>query len=108
MAAKVGPLLCTSAIYGADPETGKMSGTVEEEVQNTFRNLRVVLEKAGGTPADLAQLRIRLRERSYGEHINAPWLEMFPNEDDRLARLTVVEAGLPQSIQMDAIAYIEG
>lgn len=108
MAAKVGPLLITSAISGRDPETGEVPGDAAGEVARLFANLREILERAGGTTDQIAKLTFYVRNLDVREHINTEWLAWFPSADDRPARHTQVYTDMPAaySLQAEMIAFV--
>src|SRR4051794_40794895 len=53
MASRIGNFLYTSGVMGADPATGQLPSTVEEQAANCFKNQATVLEKAGAKPSDV-------------------------------------------------------
>ena len=87
-AARVGNVLYSSAIQGIDAETGKLSEDVYEQAAHCFKNLRTLLEVAGATPDDIVRMTCLLADLGDREALNKPWLEMFPDENDRPARHT--------------------
>ncbi len=91
MAAKVGNLLYSSAIMGRDPETGELPSDVDRQSELMFKNLRTVMEMAGGTPEDIVHVTVRLKDIGYREQVNKYWLEMFPEEHNRPARHALVD-----------------
>jgi enamine deaminase RidA (YjgF/YER057c/UK114 family) len=108
-AARVGPLLMSGLINGTDPDTGKLADGLEAQCAAMFRQIRNVLAAAGGTPDDLVRLTVWLKDRSNRGPLNEQWLAMFPNPDDRPARLSLEAAGLSAGIlvQCEITAYIE-
>jgi 2-iminobutanoate/2-iminopropanoate deaminase len=107
MAARVGNILYTSGISGADPETGKMPESLETQAANCFRNLRNVLSKAGATTDDVVKLTVYIKSNQNRQIINPPWLEMFPDENNRPARHQTVVETLNFDIQIEAMAVIQ-
>jgi 2-iminobutanoate/2-iminopropanoate deaminase len=51
-----------------------------------FRNLRLFMETAGGTPANVGYMKVYLREEKLRDAVNKAWVKMFPDEHDRPAR----------------------
>lgn len=86
--ARVGNTLYSSAIQGIDAATGKLSEDVYEQAEHCFKNLRTLLEVAGSSPGDIVRMTCLLADLGDREAINRPWLEMFPDENDRPARHT--------------------
>ena len=89
MAAVVNGVLKSSGIMGADPATGELAGTAEEQARFVFENVARVMEAAGGDVGDIVHFTVFVKDEAYREAVNEPWLEMFPDPDDRPARHTV-------------------
>lgn len=108
-AARVGPLLMSGLINGTDPDTGKLAEGLEAQCAAMFRQIRNVLAAAGGTPDNLVRLTVWLKDRSQRGPLNEQWLAMFPNPDDRPARLSLQAGDLTAGIlvQCEITAYIE-
>jgi enamine deaminase RidA (YjgF/YER057c/UK114 family) len=87
-AVEIGGVVFSSAIFGADPETGELPDDPARQAELCFRHVRTLLEQAGGGPADVARMSVYLADDAYREHVNREWLAMFPDEDDRPARHT--------------------
>jgi 2-iminobutanoate/2-iminopropanoate deaminase len=100
-------MLFTGAIMGADPSTGRTPEDAETQTINCFKNLELVLAKAGAVTEDVGFITVFLREASLRARVNVSWLEMFPNEDSRPARHTIIQENLPYMIQIEAIANIQ-
>jgi 2-iminobutanoate/2-iminopropanoate deaminase len=84
--AVIGNLVFSSAISGKDAKTGVLSDDPVEQAQAMFRNLRVFMEKAGGSPDDIAHMKVYLKDEKYRDAVNKAWLHMFPDEHNRPAR----------------------
>jgi 2-iminobutanoate/2-iminopropanoate deaminase len=109
LASRVGPLLATSGIHGTDPATGALAdGGAEAQIRQAFSNLRGVVEAAGGSLEDVAQVLVTLTDRAHRPFVNAVWVELFPDPASRPARNTS-ERELPGGslCQLIAYAYVE-
>ncbi len=84
--AVVGNVIFSSAISGKDAKSGVLPSDPDEQAEVLFNNLRLFMEKAGGSPDDIGHMTVFLREEKYRDSINKAWLKMFPNEHDRPAR----------------------
>lgn len=82
----IGNLIFSSAISGKDAKTGVLSDDPVEQAYAMFRNLKLFMQKAGGTSDDIAHMKVYLKEEKYRDAVNKAWLEMFPDEHDRPAR----------------------
>ena len=107
-AARVGPLLMSGLINGTDPATGQLADGLEAQCACMFQHIRHVLAAAGGTTDDLVRLTVWLKDRSQREPLNQQWLKMFPDPDNRPARLSLEATGLSAGIlvQCELTAYI--
>jgi 2-iminobutanoate/2-iminopropanoate deaminase len=107
MATRVGNLVFTSGVMGADPDTGQIPESLEEQAKNCFRNLENVLTKAGAKTTDVARVTVFIKDGANRQLVNPPWLEMFPDESSRPARHQAVVETLNFDIQIEAIAVVE-
>lgn len=97
---RIGNLVYSSAISGADPETGELPEDAEAQAWNTFKNIRLLMEQAGGSVGDIAKMSVSLRDEAARKFINDAWLDMFPDEDDRPARHT-------QSARINPLYFVQ-
>ena len=86
MGARVGNMIFSSGIIGADPSTGDVPKDLESQCVFAFANMKTLVENAGGTVQNIGSIKVYMKDRSQREAVNRPWLEMFPDEDDRPAR----------------------
>ena len=109
-AARVGPLLISGLINGTDPANGKPAATLEAQCRHMFVQIRRIVEAGGGSTGDIVRLMVWLKDRSQRQPLNDEWLAMFPDPNDRPARLTVQAAELTGGIlvQCEVTAYIAG
>jgi 2-iminobutanoate/2-iminopropanoate deaminase len=84
--AVIGNLVFSSAISGKDAKTGVLSNDPVTQADAMFRNLRLFMERAGGTPDNIAHVKVYLKDEKYRDAVNQSWVEMFPDEHDRPAR----------------------
>jgi 2-iminobutanoate/2-iminopropanoate deaminase len=107
-AARTGNMLFTSVIGGRDPETGQVPPDAEIQAANAFAILARVLERAGATIGDVANVKVYIKEPGVRPLVNKAWLAMFPDENSRPARHTVIDASLGGMVQIEAIAVVQG
>ena len=106
-AARVGPILCTSAVSGKDPVTAGLPADIEGQVHNTFANLRSVLEAGGASMADVVKLSVTIHDNGVRDAVNTQWLAVFPDPEDRPARhITVTPLQHGMFLQIEAIAFV--
>ena len=84
--AAIGNMVFSSAISGKDAKTGVLSPDPDEQAAAMFRNLSLFMETAGGSPANIAYMKVYLKEEKLRDSINKAWIKMFPDEHDRPAR----------------------
>ncbi len=92
-----------------DPETGEQeTGSVAEQTHRVFKNLRAVLEEAGGGLLTVVKTTVFLSDMQTFQEMNGVYAEYFG--DHRPARSTVEAAGLPKGVdvEIDAIARVAG
>jgi enamine deaminase RidA (YjgF/YER057c/UK114 family) len=107
---RLGNLVVSSIIAPQDPETGRTPTDVQEQVRHLFRQMKALMEDAGGTVNDIA--RVSFFVRSKQEHrplIDEEWANMFPAGGYRPARifLEVQPQGSP-SVQCEIIGVVGG
>jgi 2-iminobutanoate/2-iminopropanoate deaminase len=103
----IGNMIFSSAISGKDAKTGILSSNPDEQAEAMFRNLGRFMEKAGGTPENIAHMKVYLKEEKFRDSVNKAWLKMFPDEHDRPARHAVkVELRGDVLFQVEVIAVL--
>jgi 2-iminobutanoate/2-iminopropanoate deaminase len=105
--ARVANVLCSSAIAGKDPATGRLAADTADQARLAFDNLRRFLDAGGATPADVVKLTVYVKDDSVREHINAHWLALWPDPAQRPARHVVVhdlQHGMALQLETLAVA----
>lgn len=106
LAARVGPLLCTSAIAGKAPD-GHLPAEALVQVAQAFANLDAVLQAGGASLRDLARLSVTLADDALRDEVNRQWLARFPDPADRPARHIALQAlGHGMVIQLEGLAFV--
>lgn len=104
---RVGNVLCSSAIAGKDPATGKLAGTPADQVRLAFENLKRFLDAGGATLDQVVKLAVYVKDDSVREHINAHWLAFWPDAARRPARhVSVHDLQHGMVIQLETLAVI--
>jgi enamine deaminase RidA (YjgF/YER057c/UK114 family) len=96
---KIGNLVLTSRVHGTDPATGTLPDELEEQAALAFRNIRSLIELAGGTTRDIAQITAFVRDREHAEVAGRHFASLLPDEPGR-PRLHLAEAFIPPNIQI--------
>jgi 2-iminobutanoate/2-iminopropanoate deaminase len=103
----IGNMIFSSAISGKDAKTGVLSPNPDEQAEAMFRNLSLFMESAGGTPDNIAYMKVYLKEEKLRDSVNKAWLKMFPDEHDRPARHAMkVELRGDNLFQIEVIAVL--
>ena len=99
-AVKVGQTTFLSGQIPLVPDTGELvSGDIEAEVRQAFRNLTAVCEAAGGSLNDLVKVNVFLTDLSHFPVINQVMEELF--EAPYPARAAIGVAQLPKAARVE-------
>ncbi|TDV24032.1 2-iminobutanoate/2-iminopropanoate deaminase [Paraburkholderia caballeronis] len=105
--ARVANVLCSSAIAGKDPATGRLAEDAAGQVRVAFDNLERFLDAGGATLADVVKLTVYVKDDSVREHLNGPWLAFWPDPAARPARHVVVhDLQHGMVIQLETLAVL--
>ncbi|MGE3301904.1 MAG: RidA family protein [Hyphomonadaceae bacterium] len=88
---RYGGLIYFSAIRPPRPD-GTLRATPEEQAEDLFENLRILMEKVGGTLDDVLHVQVFCGEPSYVMPMNQVWYKLFPMDKNPAAR-QVIQAG---------------
>lgn len=107
MGSRVGNMIFSSGIMGADPKTGVIPDDAAQQAEFAFQNLRTFLELAGAKPEHVGKVTVHVKNEADRDLINKPWLEMFPDPHHRPAR-HAVQANLRRNMlfQLEVIAVL--
>ncbi|TIC79298.1 RidA family protein [Nocardioides sp. GY 10127] len=109
VAAVIDRVLATGMITGRDPGTHEMPPDLATQVHHVFGHVRAVLEAAGGGPEDLLRMTVHLADPTDRVALNEEWTAMFPDPDDRPARMVLPAAtGSPTLVFCDLLAVLPG
>jgi 2-iminobutanoate/2-iminopropanoate deaminase len=106
-ASRIGNIIVSGLIRGADPSTGKLAPTLAQQCAFMFRHMRATVEIGGATVDDIIKVTVWMKELTR-EPINDEWVEMFPDPASRPAR-QIMEVPMEPGVlvQCDFIAVIE-
>lgn len=107
-ASRIGPFLVSGGIFGKDPGTGKVAEGIDAQCEQTFANIRKVLEAGGAKPEDIIKLSVWLKDIGDRPTVNKYWLQMFPDANSRPARHTFPTPDLrtPLLVECEIMAVI--
>lgn len=86
LGARVGSILCSSAISGKNAATGELPADAAEQARQAFANLRLLLAAGGASLHHVVKLTVSIKSDAVREAVNTHWLECFPSVHDRPAR----------------------
>lgn len=102
---RAGDFLFVSGQGPNDPATGEVVGdTVEAQTEQTLRNVRAIVEAAGGTMSDVVKVAAHLADIAQFDAYDRVYRTHFP--EPRPARITVGSALDGILVEIDAIAYL--
>lgn len=105
---RIGNLIFTAGQIGIDPETGDLvPGGIESETEQVLRNLRNILQEAGGGLHAVVKTTVFLQDMDDFVRMNNIYANFFT--ENFPARSTVQVAQLPKgaAIEIEAIAFLE-
>ncbi len=105
-ATRLGDYLFSGPVAGHDPATGQLVQGAAGQAAQALRNVKALVERAGFSAGDILRMWVWLKEWSVQDAFATPWLEMFPNQEDRPAAAFVTAADLPegQLLQLEVAA----
>jgi len=99
------PFVFTAGQIGLDPSTGNLvSGGVEAETRQALRNVKAIIEAAGGRMEDIVKTTVFLADIRDFAAFNSVYAESFPQRPP--ARSTIQAGALPAGarVEIEAIA----
>jgi 2-iminobutanoate/2-iminopropanoate deaminase len=89
-ASRIGNIVMSSVIGGANPGTRDLPPALEQQVVNVFGNIRHDIEAAGGTVDDIIKITFWVKDPAKQRAaLNTEWVKMFPDAASRPARHTL-------------------
>jgi len=103
---KVGDFIFVSGHTGFNPADRTIGDTIEEQTEQTLKNVEAALKEAGASMKDVVKCSVFLKDMSEFRQMNSVYVNFF--DDPPPARTTV---GAPLSspkmrVEIDAIAYV--
>lgn len=92
-ASRIGNIVMSGVISARDARTGTMPDTLAGQCAAMFRNVRAIVEAAGGTPESIIKMTVWLRDLSDRKALNEEWVKMFPDPSARPARHSLLHQG---------------
>jgi 2-iminobutanoate/2-iminopropanoate deaminase len=107
-ASRIGNIVMSSVIGGANPGTRELPASLEAQVANVFGYIRHDVEAAGGSVDDIIKMTFWLKDPvKQRAALNEEWVRMFPDPASRPARHTQhLPAESRAAVQADFIAVL--
>jgi 2-iminobutanoate/2-iminopropanoate deaminase len=106
-ASRIGKVIASGLIRGANPVTQKFPPTLEEQCVHMFNNIRLTVEAGGARAEDIIKVTIWMKQLER-KPVNDEWVKMFPDAAARPAR-QIMEVAMESGVlvQCDILAVIE-
>ena len=102
---RVGDFVFVAGQTPVDPATGKIAGdTIEEQTARVLENIKMILEAAGASMADVVKATVHLSDLSLFQRYNTVYASYFP--DPKPVRTTVGSQLIGILVEIDVIAYV--
>ena len=107
-ASRIGQIVMSSVIGGADPGTRELPESLEQEIANVFAHIRQDVEAAGGGVDDIIKVTFWVKDPvTQRAALNVEWVKMFPDPEARPARHTLpLPAASRARVQADFTAVL--
>jgi enamine deaminase RidA (YjgF/YER057c/UK114 family) len=105
-ASRIGTIIVSGLIRGADPATSKLADTLEQQCAFMFVHMQQTVEAGGGTVGDIIKVTVWMKELAR-QLVNDEWVKMFPDPASRPA-CQIMEVSMEPGvlIQCDFMAVI--
>jgi 2-iminobutanoate/2-iminopropanoate deaminase len=107
-ASRIGNIVMSSVIGGANPGSRDLPPTLEQQVANVFGHIRHDIEAAGGSVDDIIKITFWVKDPAKQRAaLNTEWVKMFPDAASRPARHTLtLPADSRAMVQADFVAVL--
>jgi len=105
-ASRIGNVIASGLIRGADPSTHKFPPSIEQQCAHMFANMQRTVEAGGASVDDIVKVTFWMASLAR-KPINDEWVKMFPDDATRPAR-QVMEVAMEPGVlvQCDFMAVI--
>jgi 2-iminobutanoate/2-iminopropanoate deaminase len=103
-AVKAGPFVLVSGTTGADPGTGRLGDTIQEQTRQALTNCEAILQAAGAGLDDVVEVGALITRPADFAGLNEEYARWFPSDPPAryVARLGPEPPGVLVSIRMTA------
>jgi len=111
MAVRIGDIVFSSPIQGADPASGRLLDDPGGQVRQAFQNAEALVAQAGGSKDEVAHVLIFVRDLADNDATLHGFLEAFPEDGNRPVRKNVYYdalKGTPVLAELQVVAVLGG
>jgi len=103
---KSGNFIFVSGQTGFNPDDRTIEDTIEKQTEQTLKNVKAALNKAGASMKDIVKCSVFLKDMKDFKQMNSIYVTFF--DDLPPARTTVgaTLSSLKMKVEIDAIAYV--
>lgn len=103
----VNGMLYTSGQLPVDPATGTMSGSIEEQTEQSMKNIMAILEEAGLGAKNIVKTTVFIKNMQEFSKMNGVYEKFF--QEGYPARSCVEVARLPKDalVEIEAVAVLD-
>jgi 2-iminobutanoate/2-iminopropanoate deaminase len=110
-AVESGGWIYVSALFGAEPKTGRIPPDAREEAEQLFANLTAILRAAGAALTDVVRVGISMRDLRRDRPVfNEVWAEHFGAHRPARSAVQAADFGRPRDnvrYMVEAVAHPE-
>ena len=89
-------ILMSSAVSGADAETGAYSDNSGRQIELAFKHFLSILKEGGADAQDVVKVDFYFGDLGDRPMVNKHWLELYPDSASRPARHSYVASQMPE------------
>jgi 2-iminobutanoate/2-iminopropanoate deaminase len=106
-AVRAGELLFISGQIGIDPATGNMVEGLEAQVTQVLKNLKAIVEEAGGSMGSIVKATVLLKSMDDFKTMNGIYAGFFESDPPARAAFEVGALPLGGLVEIEAIAILD-
>jgi 2-iminobutanoate/2-iminopropanoate deaminase len=111
-AVESGGWIYVSALFGADPETGRIPDDARAEAERLFTNLEAILAAAGAGLTDVVKVGIFMKQLQHDRPVfNEVWTDRFGEHRPARCAVQAGDFGRPRETvryMIDVVAHLDG
>lgn len=105
---KIDRFVFVSGQTGFNPADRTIGDTIEEQTEQTLRNIEEALKEAGATMEDVIKCSVYLKYMTEFSRMNSIYVKFFHENPPARTTVGVALSNPTMRIEIDAIAYLPG